>query len=218
MVEVLLARTDLAEEHLADLYALLPAWRQDACQRLRSPQAKAACVTVYSLLTVAWQQISTESLPAVAVDSAGKPSFAQDNGWYFSFSHRNNWVAVALGDTNLGVDINGQIPWNTGLFRRIASPLEQEHYEELSARNDLAIVWTRKEALAKKDGRGLVGKLTELDTLGENLQTVVSDDPPLTVSLATAEPRQVTYRQYDFRSERFVPSPLTPLVAISEML
>ena len=210
MINVLVARTELAEEQLVSLQVLLPSWRQEACQRLRLPQARAACILAYSLLSVAWQQISTEPLPEVIVDSAGKPRFQEDNGWYFSFSHRDGWVAVALGDVLLGVDIHGRIPWNKGLFERIASPLEQQKYAELEKRNDLAILWTRKEALAKKDGGGLSRSLADLDTLTDQICTWVSTNPWFALSLAAADPKQANCSQYTFETAELTPLSLSP--------
>ncbi len=103
-------------------------------------------------------------LPAVERGPHGKPFFPDRPGLQFSLSHTKGVVACAVSDRPCGLDIeleNRKV--NLAAARRFFTPREIAY-----AGNDVQRfleVWTRKEALIKRDG-GMPCPLNELETTG----------------------------------------------------
>ena len=80
----------------------------------------------------------------------GKP-VCLDNNINFSYSHKNDLIAVAVGCEGVGVDIEkiDLSRVNDGLINRVLTDAEKE---ELSKAEDLFLFWTKKEAIFKLNG------------------------------------------------------------------
>ncbi len=94
-------------------------------------------------------------------DPRGKPQLREPPGWHFSLSHSQDAVALALGRSPLGIDIEprGRKARWAALARRQFHAEEVRQLEaqqtELIASTALAL-WTAKEAWAKATGLGVV--------------------------------------------------------------
>ncbi|MGL4831857.1 MAG: 4'-phosphopantetheinyl transferase superfamily protein, partial [Propionibacteriaceae bacterium] len=172
------APTAVSPTELATLVAGLPPWRRAQYDQLRRFPDQAACAVAFALVERCWHQVESGPLPDVHIDSLGKPQL--HSPWDFSLSHRNGWAVCALANIRVGVDISGPIA-NDGLAADIASTAEQSYCTQGT---DLAPLWTRKEALAKRHGMGLIRELAALDTCDPALHTWVHRDMALTLSLA----------------------------------
>ena len=97
-----------------------------------------------------------QTLPEVVRRSTGKPFFRKQPELHFNLSHSGSLALCALSDAPVGVDIEVLRPRREGLAQRILSPEElawyQNHGEDPAV---LLTLWTRKEALCKKNGTGL---------------------------------------------------------------
>ena len=78
---------------------------------------------------------------------------------YFSLSHSENAVAIALSDSPVGVDIEKIAPMKNRekIAKKILTETEQEEYRRLAfdnaAANDFLLeIWTKKESLFKRGG------------------------------------------------------------------
>ena len=197
---LLLAPYDgLSQSELAQLLASLPHHRRQYCARFRRSDDVAASAAAFRLLMLGWAYYSTEPFPEVGVSATRKPLFVPENGWHFSLSHRDGWAGCVVDSAGaVGLDIHGRIPWDTELFEAIASPAEQELAGALERVDDVAPLWTRKEALGKVWGvfpRDLSALDTVLADTGMWVRTWRGESVPLTVSLAgehnVASPRIV---------------------------
>ena len=84
---------------------------------------------------------------------------------FISISHAGDYVAVAMADKRIGVDIERNRKISDSLARRLLSDAEQREWEYLQKEQSnrfLLRIWTRKEAAAKLDGRGIFTMLGEL--------------------------------------------------------
>ncbi len=88
------------------------------------------------------------SLDKILKNEYGKPYF--ENGPYFSVSHSKDFVAVAVSDMPVGIDIQfcDRTINTSGVEKRFFTAAER-----LSTK-DFFEIWTAKEAIVKKDGRG----------------------------------------------------------------
>lgn len=80
-------------------------------------------------------------------DARGKPYLP--GGMQLNLTHGGTLAAIIAADTPCGVDAEP-------LHRRILSPERLFLPQELASGAPLAALWTRKEALWKADGRGVV--------------------------------------------------------------
>lgn len=90
----------------------------------------------------------------------------------FSLSHTDRGVAVAVSEKAVGVD-REDLPnpkLTPALFERIASRAERARCGDVPTETEIAALWTKKEALFKRDG-GSVFLPQRIDTAGENCVT-----------------------------------------------
>lgn len=140
------------------------------------------------------------AVPAILRESRGKPYFAGETDVHFSVSHSGELVAVAFGESPLGIDLQQHksrgdaIARHRKLASRYFHPREQEYLE-----NDLwegfFRIWTAKESFVKRTGRGIDHSFHEIcilpqreswqDENGFFRQTVFSD---YTLTLSTEAP------------------------------
>lgn len=82
----------------------------------------------------------------------------------FNLSHSGGWVICSISDTHrVGVDVEKVRPVLLDDFRQVISRTEQEMIKaESEPYRVFYDLWTRKEAVAKADGRGLFLPFTEI--------------------------------------------------------
>lgn len=117
-------------------------------------------ISLVSLLEVLSERKGTESWNELSFSygSNGKPYVA--NGPYFSLSHSSKYVACAVSDREIGMDLQRKEPSNK--HKMIHRYFQQEEKRVLEkARDEKEIqqlfyeIWTRKEAYGKLTGNGL---------------------------------------------------------------
>ncbi|MEM7083897.1 MAG: 4'-phosphopantetheinyl transferase superfamily protein [Pseudomonadota bacterium] len=108
-----------------------------------------------------------ESLVFDTADN-GKPHLRAHPSLKFNLSHSHEKALIAIGDRDVGCDIEYVKPirdW-AAVTRRFFSAHEQHELAKLPERDKLAAfyrVWTRKEAVIKATGQGLRADLRSFD-------------------------------------------------------
>ena len=114
--------------------------------------------------------------------SEGEKGKPQIDTFPFNISHSGEYAVIAVGDGEIGVDIEKIKSAPTGLLDRIALPNEKA---KISAAKEILRLWTRKEAFAKCLGTGIGEEIWTVDLTGDafvfkgkayNLRTFVFDD------------------------------------------
>lgn len=101
-----------------------------------------------------------DDFSSVKSTPSGKP-FCKD--YYFSISHSNEFVVVALSNTNVGVDIERiDESRNLNNLKRIILH-ENEKHSKVESIDDLLLLWVKKEAKFKFDD-GKVFVASKIDT------------------------------------------------------
>lgn len=138
---------------------------------------------------VIWQQLYypclLEDIPApfplqVAYEAHGKP-YIVHMPWHYNLSHSGDYVAIAVGDESVGIDIQQMRSYKDSLVKRFFSEEEAAAHECFAAdhnwgcrdRTELFYaLWCRKEAYGKLKGTGLtedVLKRNMLEDVGAHL-------------------------------------------------
>ena len=91
----------------------------------------------------------------------GKPYW--ENGPYFSISHCKQGIAVAVDDQPVGIDIEAIRHADDELIERVMNNAERQGMDE----RKFTRLWTRKEAVVKAQGVGILS-FEQLQNLLEN--------------------------------------------------
>lgn len=150
-------------EWLAEKTKNLPLWRLQKVQALKKQEDKIRSVAAFLLLERDLKDLSISPVPEFAYEEFGKP-YLPGYPVHFSLSHTKNAVACAVSDCPIGVDVQEKMKYSSRLAQRICSDAERTALENAKDK-DLALttLWTKKEALAKKTGKGLGEKLSSLE-------------------------------------------------------
>lgn len=150
-------------EWLTEKEKTLPVWRLTKVQSLKKEEDKIRSVAAFLLLERALQDLGISPVPEFAYEDFGKP-YLPGYPVHFSLSHTKNAVACAVSDCPIGVDVQEKIGYSSCLAQRICS---EEEWAALEKAGDKALaltaLWTKKEALAKKTGKGLGEKFSSLE-------------------------------------------------------
>ena len=186
MIDLVFARSDLLDD--ATFHAIragVPPGRRERCDAYHRRADRHASVVAFSLLQHLWRGRFEVPLPPVVRGRHGKPRFADHQDWHFNLSHDAGVCVAVLAPAPVGVDVQGAVPFDDGLFDRMVAPGEQGLRERLRHSGDLSPLWTRKEALLKRTGRGLATPLSEVDTMvAPELCTFSHDDLGVRLSIS----------------------------------
>lgn len=116
------------------------------------PQSQAAQRLLSRILREQYQISKMELL----LGPQGKPYL--ENGPCFSISHSHGMVAVAIGDSNMGLDIEVVRRFHQLVPQRIMSRREYQWFcSRGELKRDFFVLWTLKESYFKYLGTGLQG-------------------------------------------------------------
>lgn len=100
----------------------------------------------------------------------GKPYFEGFEDFYFNISHSESFLAVAVADGNVGIDIEAVKEPDLSVVKRLAVGEREYILEnpELGAMRFYEI-WTKKEAFLKRTGEGISCLLSSFDVTSEEI-------------------------------------------------
>ena len=111
---------------------------------------------------VPWQHILADILkkdygigqcPEILKDAYGKP-YLEGHSLCFNVSHSGEYLAIAISENPVGVDIQKPKEIKDGMYRKVIQPQEELLIGE-NREKDFLCLWTLKESFVKADGRGL---------------------------------------------------------------
>ncbi|MBQ2739113.1 MAG: 4'-phosphopantetheinyl transferase superfamily protein [Oscillibacter sp.] len=151
------------------LYAKASDERKDRADRYRRREDAIRCVTADALLRYA---LGTSSY-TVGKTSSGKPFIRGKDNFHYNLSHAGNWVVLAFGDSDVGVDVE-QFRADTDIeavASRFFSPEEQRYVRKdpEKSREHFFEIWTAKESYLKYLGTGLKKDMRAFSVLSPDL-------------------------------------------------
>lgn len=113
----------------------------------------------YALLNTLWVEAGGVEPPSIARREDGKPWFPDHPEIHFNLSHSGGLALCALGEKELGVDIEFVRNRTIGLPRYALSDSEYHWYAARGSRwEDFYTLWTLKESRVKCTGAGIFQK------------------------------------------------------------
>ena len=103
--------------------------------------------------------------PEILRNSHGKPFFKDLNDFHFNISHSHVLQAVAIGNCEVGVDIEKIRKADLRVVKRFTQR-EREYILEQDCDMRFFEVWTKKEAYLKYKGIGIKGGLDSFSVFG----------------------------------------------------
>ena len=166
MIRVICADISLLnDQDYQGLYEKASAERKRRADRYRCRADSLRCVAADALLRYA---LGTSAYTVEKAPS-GKPFIQGRDDFYYNLSHAGSWVAIAFGDSEVGVDVE-TLRTNTDLeaiARRYFAPEEQRCLFEAEANRHQRFfeIWTGKESYLKYLGTGLQKDLRSFSVL-----------------------------------------------------
>ena len=97
-----------------------------------------------------------ELLSKIKCEEHGKPFLDGYSDIHFNISHSGEYVAVALSEKPVGVDIEKIKEYNYDVLKRVCNEKELIQIEEsLDKASEFIKLWTQKEAVLKMKGCGI---------------------------------------------------------------
>jgi len=178
--------------------------RLKSTKYLKEADAKRYITSKYLLRTVL-SKFTNIAAPAINFQlTANKKPFL--TGIEFNVTHSKNLVVMAVSRLPIGIDIEfiNQAFDFEPLLSNCFHPEEINSLKNNPNADDFYRLWTRKEAVLKATGEGLIDALDELNCLGDlivrnnqnlNLQSFKVDDDYL-LSIAKADNSKISFWQY----------------------
>ncbi len=140
------------------LTAPLPAGAQGYAEAPKNDGVRAQRLAGLRLLSEVYREATGTPLPSLVFGERGKPSSAGGE-LSFNLTHAGRLVAVALDSSELGIDLEAYGDTDEGRAERLLLLFNDRERALVAASPDArraaVEIFVRKEALSKKDGRGL---------------------------------------------------------------
>ena len=195
----------LADEKIYEkAYSLIPEYRRVKADKMKMRENKLQTVTAGLLLNYAvgkwnsrvngegdsvyYENVGIFSVIEannqcfdydIAYNSQGKPYFLSHCEIFFNISHSSNYVACAISDRPVGIDIEGGRKARQNLAKRFFDESEASWINECQSEERFFRIWTLKEAYGKATGKGVLDILDKIVyRLKEGKMTAYIDDVP----------------------------------------
>ena len=143
----------LSDENIEQALPYLDDKRRSRIRRLRVPLKRAQCVAAGLLLTKVLGE--NGAAPTLSYGEHGKPYLADRPNTYFSITHSDKWVFLAVADCPIGIDAQKPRKVCPRLAARSTTPEELAWVKE-DTEPHFTRLWTMKEAYLKCTGTGLI--------------------------------------------------------------
>ncbi len=197
MVQVYVTRIDgeMDEETFAGLYTAVSDYRRQKTDRLKRRPDKVRSLAAGALFRYGMEQYCSERQKAsdwwekmsenICLDVCGKPYL---EGVSFNLSHAGIYATAAIGAKPVGIDVEGGREPSGRIAARF-HPEEQSWYKK-EGESRFYQLWTAKESVMKRDGRGIAMGLDSFSVFSEELKDEIYSlplDEDYWLSLCTSE-------------------------------
>lgn len=125
--------------------------RREQVLRCLNPEDKARCLAAGLMLSFVLE-VSDASL--IRYNPYGKP-FLSDSSVHFNLSHSGDYIVLAVGENEVGIDIEKSVPYSDDVAKKCFVPEEYRLLKEQKDIDSFYMLWTAKESVMKACGKGL---------------------------------------------------------------
>lgn len=149
----------LEEQAIENALPFLDDKRSRRIRRLRVPLKRAQCAAAGLLLTHILGENGTS--PTLVYGDNGRPYLADGSDTFFSITHSDKWVFLAVSDSEIGIDAQAPRKVCPRLAARSTTAEELAWVKE-DTEPHFTRLWTMKEAYLKYTGTGLTLPIREV--------------------------------------------------------
>ena len=153
----------------------LPAYRLDKIRHRQQAHSRRESMAAGLLLEYALREMGLSSKTLTPYTNAdGKPYFKELPDLYYNLSHSGDYAALALGPTEVGIDIEKIREGKERLAKRFFAKEEYEQLQGEWSDEEFTRIWTRKESVIKACGVGMRMPLADFSTSEQQVAFGVS--------------------------------------------
>lgn len=105
------------------------------------------------------------------INNFGKPLLVNNSHTHFNISHSGHYIACAVSDKSVGIDIELIRPVDIKIAERLFTKDETVYIKDGEREQRFYEVWTKKESHVKWEGKGLYKPLASFSVLGSHVHT-----------------------------------------------
>lgn len=138
-------------------------YRQNCVNSVKQQDDKIRCLAVTLLLDEALAEYGLKEKEMIYSQNEYKKPYFADSNVHFNLSHSGNFVAAAVSDTEIGIDIEQISDINMNIAKRFFTENEYSHIKSI---DDFFKIWVLKESFIKAIGKGLACPLNSFEIKG----------------------------------------------------
>ena len=162
------SKTDCIRDE-ADGFKALPhltKYRVEKLSRIKQEKNRQQSVAVGLLLAYALREYGLlASDLQIDTNQDGKPCLSEFPDLHYNLSHTDDYVAVVISDTEVGIDIERVREGKERLAKRFFSEEEYQMLQNEWSDEAFTRIWTRKESVIKAYGVGMRMPLSAFSTV-----------------------------------------------------
>ena len=170
-VVILIVSPELTQDEFESMLRLVSAEKQEKVKRLRlfRDARNSLLGDVLARREICRATGLCNDELAFSENQYGKPFLTNNPRVHYNVSHKGNYIACAISDERVGIDIELIKPIDARIAERFFSPEEiayiKQGYDQYQYRYRFFEVWTKKESRAKWEGMGLSKPLPSFSVL-----------------------------------------------------
>lgn len=158
--------------------------RNDEILNIKNEQAKKEKYFIWKLFEKALKELDIDINTLTFKKNQNGKLFT--DGFYFSFSHSNGHLVVAISSNNVGIDIQTKKEIKPSLVKKILNEKEYlEYLNNIDKVDYFFTKWTQKEAIFKYKGDSYSFIPSSIDTLSFDKILFSEDTNDLFISVAS---------------------------------
>lgn len=169
---------DMSESEYNKFFDLMSEEKKGKVKRLKEIEDKKLSVCGEMLAKRAICDVTGKSSEEIVFErkKSGKP-FCKNVDIEFSISHSGEYTVCALSNTPIGIDIQKVTPYNNKTAEKVCSAEEIERIDlSVDKAREFTKIWTKKEAVLKRDEKSIFSSDIKTCLLGETVKTIELED------------------------------------------